>query len=89
MQSKLRNIFMGLAFTVPFFLYAKGDISGTVINKQTGEPMDFVNVQLVTSKGVALPIGTSTDSNGKFTIKNVADGSYIVKITNIGSIEQE
>lgn len=73
----------------PALIFAKGNISGKVVNKATGEPMDFVTVQLMDSKGNPLPIGTSTDLDGNFIIPDVKDGSYIVKITNIGSVEQE
>ncbi len=73
-----------------FYAFAKGDITGKVLNKETGEPMDFVNVQLFNAKtGKPLPIGTSTDENGLFILKGVSDGKYIVKITNVGSIDQE
>lgn len=70
--------------------YADGNISGRVQNKQTGAPMDFVAVQLIDSAtGKALPIGATTDGEGRFIIKGVKDGKYIVKVTNVGSIDQE
>ncbi len=73
-----------------FYALANGDITGKVFNKETGEPMDFVNIQLFNAKtGKPLPIGTTTDESGAFIIKGVADGKYIVKITNVGSIDQE
>ena len=81
-------LLMGVAFT-PSILLAKGNISGKILNKSTGEPMDFVTVQLLDSKGKPLAIGTSSDLDGNFVLQNVKDGKYIVKITNIGSIEQE
>lgn len=77
-----------IAFT-PACIFAKGNVSGKVINKSTGEPMDFVTVQLLDSKGKPLAIGTSTDLDGNFILNNVKDGNYIVKISNIGSIDQE
>lgn len=69
---------------------AKGDITGKVVNSHTGEPMDFVTVQLIdATSGKPLTIGTNTDSEGKFTLPGVADGKYIVRITNVGSVDQE
>ena len=69
---------------------AKGTISGTVVNKETGEPMDFVNIQLINAKtNTPLAIGTSTDEEGHFILPDVADGDYLIKISNIGSIDQE
>lgn len=78
----------GLTF-LPCLLFAKGNITGKVINKATGEPMDFVTVQLLNEKGKPLAIGTSTDLDGNFILPNISDGKYILKVTNIGSVEQE
>lgn len=70
--------------------FADGNITGTVVNKQTGLPMDFVNVQLFDAvSGKPLPVGTTTDDKGVFSLDKVADGKYLVKITNIGSVDQE
>ena len=78
---------LGLAYVQAF---AAGDITGKVFNKESGEPMDFVTVQLIDAKtGKALPIGTNTDENGVFVLKNVKDGNYLVRITNIGSVAQD
>ena len=88
---------MKLRFLLPCFIslatltaLANGDITGKVLNKATGEPMDFVNVQLINAKtGKPLPIGTNTDENGNFSLKGVADGKYIVRISDLGSVAQE
>lgn len=70
--------------------FAKGNVSGTVKSKNSGEPIDYANIQLVDSRtGKALPIGTNSGADGSFTIPGVADGTYIVRITNIGSVPQE
>lgn len=81
---------LGTALAViPSLLFAKGNITGKVVNKSTGAPMDFVTIQLLDKKGKPLPIGTSTDLDGNYILPNVADGSYILKISNIGSVDQE
>ena len=64
--------------------YAVGDVTGKVINKETGEPLDFATVQLLNANTKKpLPIGTNTDEEGQFTLKNIKDGNYIVRISNI------
>lgn len=68
---------------------AKGNVSGTVINHDTEEPMDFVNVQLFDSKGKPLQINAVTDDAGEFLLENVPDGTYTIKISNVGSVNQE
>lgn len=78
------------ALSLAAVCFAKGTVTGSVKNKATGEPIDFANIQLLDSKtGKALPIGTNADENGQFTITNVPDGNYLVKISNLGSIAQE
>ena len=87
---KVKNLLPALFLAVPTMMWANGNITGKVTNKSTGEPMDFVTIQLVDAKtGKPLAIGTSTDENGVFTLPNVKDGNYVVKITNIGSVDQE
>lgn len=87
---KLRSILLATGLVASMSVMAKGNLTGTVVNRETGEPMDFVNIQLLNAKtGKPLPIGTSTDENGMFILPDVADGDYTIKISNIGSIDQE
>ncbi len=75
---------------IPSLAFAKGNVTGTVVNKDSGEPMDFVNVQIFNAKtGKPLQITATTDDKGQFTLSGVPDGSYIVKVINVGSIDQE
>ena len=85
----LKFLILSASVFLPGIMMAKGNISGKVYNKSTGEPMDFVTIQLLDKKGKPLPIGTTTDLEGGFVIPGVSDGNYIVKISNIGSIDQE
>ncbi|MDE6298013.1 MAG: TonB-dependent receptor, partial [Muribaculaceae bacterium] len=87
---KIRNLLLAGLLTIPSLIYAKGTVTGTVVNKESGQPMDFVSVQIFNSKtGKPLQITASTDENGAFTLSNIPDGSYIVKVMNVGSIDQE
>ncbi len=87
---KIKFLLPCLLGMASFCALANGDITGKVLNKETGEPMDFVNVQLINARtGKPLPIGTNTDENGLFSLKGVADGKYIVRISNLGSVAQE
>ncbi len=56
---------------------------------KTGEPMDFVSVQLADSTGKRLPIGTSTGTDGTFELKNIPSGKYIVMVSFEGTVPQE
>lgn len=54
-------------------------IKGTVIDKSTRQPLEFVNVLVV-----GLGIGASTDSNGNFTITQVPPGIYRLQVSFLG-----
>ena len=85
-----RVAFKAALFLCPHILFAKGNISGVAVSKDNGEPVAFATVQLIDSKtNKPLAIGVNTDENGVFTISGVADGKYIVKVTSVGSIDQE
>ncbi|MDE7161038.1 MAG: TonB-dependent receptor [Muribaculaceae bacterium] len=87
----MKHICLPLLLTLasPLALLADGSVSGRVVNKATGQPMDYVSVQLIDSSGKPLPIGTNTAEDGTFTLPKTADGKYSVKISNIGSVDQE
>lgn len=70
--------------------YADGNITGSVFNRNTSEPLDYATVVLVNPEtGVPLLIGTTTDENGSFVISNAPSGKYIIRISMVGSITQE
>lgn len=75
--------------TASSMAFAKGDITGKLINASNGEPMEFATIQLLTSGGKPLAIGGNTDENGFFILKGVADGKYILRASSIGSVNQE
>ncbi|MHB8581376.1 MAG: TonB-dependent receptor, partial [Ignavibacteriaceae bacterium] len=60
-------------------LASSGNLEGYVKDAQTGEALPGANVFL---KGTGL--GTATDVNGKYVIRNLPVGSYIVRASYIG-----
>ena len=58
-------------------------IGGVVSDGQTKEKLSLVTVQLLKADSTYLK-GTTTDDNGRFTLKAPADGTYIVKMTSVG-----
>lgn len=80
---------LGLVFIV-FFLgilsvgaQGSGSISGTVVDKASGEKLLFANVQL---EGTSL--GTSTNDEGEFTILQIPAGDYNLIATYVGYLDQ-
>lgn len=59
-------------------------ISGSLIENGTNQPLEYANVQLLSAKDSSLVSGTITDETGAFSIKNVPQGQYILRMTYIG-----
>lgn len=75
---------------IPLSLTAKGVVTGRVVNASTGEPMDFVTVQVLNqSSHKVLNIGEMTDADGRFSLSIPDDGNYLVQIMNVGSVNQD
>ena len=87
MQAKY--LIPAIALLTPMTALADGVISGKVVSKSDGQPLDFATVSLLDSKGQILPIATETDLDGNFRLPKVADGSYIIKVSMVGNIDQE
>src|SRR5690606_21647913 len=61
-----------------------GKISGVVVDSASGNPVEYATVALM-KKGSDQPInGAVCDDKGKFTIKNIPPGNYIVVVSFIG-----
>ena len=89
-MNRIKALLISGLLVTPLLASAKGTVTGTVINKESGDPMDYVTIQLVDAKtGKPLTVGATTNENGKFSIADIQDGKYLVRVTNVGSIEQD
>jgi ferric enterobactin receptor len=61
-----------------------GKISGTIIENETREPIEFANISLYHS-GVEVPMdGAVTDRQGSFKFKNLKPGMYRIEVSFLG-----
>jgi Fe(3+) dicitrate transport protein len=80
-----RSLSLASILALLFFLAAapasaqSGRITGTVLERSTGEPLEAVNVII---RGTT--IGTSTNRDGRFTIERLAPGDHTVVATALG-----
>ncbi|MDE7403060.1 MAG: TonB-dependent receptor family protein [Muribaculaceae bacterium] len=89
-MNKYQLLSLALSLSAPIAALADGNVSGRVVNKQTGEPMDFVTIQIFNSStGKPLNISASTAEDGSFKLPNIPDGKYVVHVNNVGSVNQE
>ncbi|HPS66092.1 MAG TPA: TonB-dependent receptor, partial [Ignavibacteria bacterium] len=64
--------------------FTKGKISGIVIDKSSGSPLENATVQLFRMKDSSLVTGGATEASGTFLIENIPGGRYNVLISFIG-----
>lgn len=82
---KLFLLWITLLFTLPLAARQEGvDILGTVIEKETDAAIEQATVRLLNLNDSALVRGTATNRNGRFTLKNVAAGPYLLHISYVG-----
>ena len=60
------------------------EVSGTVVDKSTGDGVIAATMQLLTFPDSSFLKGTTTGTQGEFTFKDVKKGAYFLKITYIG-----
>ena len=70
------------------FSQGTGSISGTVKDQQTGETIPFANVAVMSSGGTVVT-GGQTDFDGKYAIRAITPGTYMLQISCVGYQTQQ
>lgn len=65
-----------------------GTVKGTVVDDSTSQPLEFVDVLLLKKADSTLVTGQVTESSGKFLLKDVPFGEYVLKLTLVGYREK-
>jgi len=81
-MKQILSIFLFLC--VALGMQAQGVVRGRVIDKQTDESMQFVNVKLSKAANGDLVRGAMTDVKGHFQFSGIADGQYVLEISFVG-----
>jgi outer membrane receptor protein involved in Fe transport len=92
MKTFLRIIFIFSFSTIAFISKASeseaglpgNKISGKIIDKLSGTPMEYVSVALYHTADSTLVGGTITDPEGTFTIEKIDEGSYYLLASFVG-----
>src|SRR5699024_9691304 len=79
MGYKRRILLVGCFFLFHAAAFSQGSITGTVIDKKTGETMPGTNVSIQ-----SINKGASTDADGHYTINNIPTGTYTLTVSFIG-----
>lgn len=59
-------------------------LKGKVIDKQTNEALQFVNVRVTPASSDKMVGGAITDATGSFTVPDLAYGNYVVTVSFVG-----
>jgi len=80
----LRKIYLiaALAFTSSLAIAQTGTLKGVITDAMSGEPIPFANI--IIEKNGNQSGGTTSDFDGKFTIKPIEPGNYDITATFIG-----
>ncbi len=75
-----------LILFISFFVNAQETITitGQIIDQETQETLPFVSVSVNDEATNAIVTGTISDDNGRFEIKDLKTGKYIINITYLG-----
>ncbi|MEO6669878.1 MAG: TonB-dependent receptor [Ferruginibacter sp.] len=57
----------------------KGNLTGTITDGKTGEPLQGVSIYIVDIKS-----GTSTNARGEYSISNITEGSHLIEFSHVG-----
>ncbi|MBN1985039.1 MAG: TonB-dependent receptor [Prolixibacteraceae bacterium] len=64
-----------------------GVIRGTIIDETTGQPMEYANVAVYSTKDSSLITGGITDEKGEFEITGMSYGEYYMEANFIGFVK--
>ena len=69
---------------MPAYAQKGVDITGTVIEEGTNEPIEQATVRLLSVKDSSMIGGVATSRNGSFMLKNIKNGSYLLPVSFVG-----
>lgn len=79
-------LIVALSLTPPAQAQPKGigKISGTVVDAQSGKPVEYATITLYTQATRELVTGTITDDKGRFALAELTDNTYEIEASFIG-----
>ena len=78
-----KNIALVILFIICTYKAFAGDLLGMICN-ESNRPLEMVNVMICSPKDNRIIAVAKTSANGKFTIRTLNSGTYILKCTRLG-----
>lgn len=82
MRSSNFSILFTVLFLISFPLYVIGqtyEITGTIKDAESGNPLAGANIVIKETN-----MGTTSDNNGKFILKNLSKGTHVISVSFLG-----
>ena len=83
-MKKLLIVLFIVMVSLSVFGQGNGIISGRVFDAGTGNPLPYSNIILISGTSGETITGTIAENDGRFVIKGIPGGTYIINITFIG-----
>ena len=84
MKRLLSWVIVTLLSSVSVFGQSSFDVSGTVVDKATGEAVIGGSIKLTALPDSSFVEGTTTGAQGEFSLKNVKKGAYVLQVSYVG-----
>ena len=78
------TILQVLWFACALVAWAQGSVKGKVLDKQTNEALQYVNIRVAEAVSGKLVKGGITDAAGSFHINGLSYGQYKLQVTFVG-----
>lgn len=89
-MTRKKLLISAIWLATPLLAIADANVSGRVVSRETGSPIDFATVKIIDSKtGKPLQLSILTDEEGRYSIPNLKTGNYIIEVSNLGNVTQE
>ncbi|MDR1114789.1 MAG: outer membrane beta-barrel protein [Tannerella sp.] len=62
----------------------KVEIKGTIVEKQSQEPIEAATIRLLSERDSTMKAGVASGKDGQFSMRNIVPGTYLLHITYIG-----
>ena len=89
MEKKYSLVLIGISLFTLLSLPVKAqhnrvEVKGTIIEKDSEEPIEAATVRLLSDKDSTMKAGAASGGNGHFSLKNISPGTYLLHISYIG-----
>ena len=82
----IRRLYTIILLLLPLVGFAQNKVTGRVLDANTRQPLDFVNVSATLQNETTPVAGNTTDENGDFVL-SLKDGTYTIRISFVGYID--